>query len=129
MLCSGIDLIEIKRMGRCSHREHFMERVFSSEERALFAGKKEPLPTIAANFAAKEAFAKALGTGVRGFALREVSALRDTLGRPYLHLTGRAEALARRMGLRFSVSMSHTKAYAVCVVIAYTEESSNQEEK
>lgn len=48
--------------------------------------------TIAANFAAKEAFAKALGTGVRGFSLNEVSVLRGELGAPYIKLAGNAKA-------------------------------------
>jgi len=49
---------------------------------------RDAVPTIAANFAAKEAFSKALGTGVRGFLLAEVSVLRNELGAPYLALSG-----------------------------------------
>lgn len=121
MVYAGVDLIEISRLKRCVQRPHFMQRVFSEEERNLFLSKGNPLPTIAANFAAKEAFGKAMGTGVRGFSLTEVAALRDGDGRPYLHLTGRAKQLAEQRGMNFSVSISHTKEYAICFVTAVSD--------
>ena len=121
MVYAGVDLIEISRLKRCAQRPHFMQRVFSEEERTLFLSKGNPLPTIAANFAAKEAFGKAMGTGVRGFSLTEVAALRDESGRPYLHLTGRAKQLAEQRGMNFSVSISHTKEYAICFVTAVSD--------
>lgn len=121
MVYAGVDLIEISRLKRCVQRPHFMQRVFSEEERTLFLSKGNPLPTIAANFAAKEAFGKAMGTGVRGFSLTEVAALRDGAGRPYLHLTGRAKQLAEQRGMNFSVSISHTKEYAICFVTAVSD--------
>ncbi len=121
MVYAGVDLIEISRLKRCVQRPHFMQRVFSEEERNLFLSKGNPLPTIAANFAAKEAFGKAMGTGVRGFSLTEVAALRDGAGRPYLHLTGRAKQLAEQRGMNFSVSISHTKEYAICFVTAVSD--------
>ncbi len=77
--------------------------------------------TIAANFAAKEAFAKALGTGVRGFSLGEVSVLRDRLGAPYFLLSGRAKQLAEERGLAFSVSLTHTDALAAAFVVAWAK--------
>lgn len=77
--------------------------------------------TIAASFAAKEAFSKALGTGIRGFALAEVSVLRDSLGAPYFALSGRAARLAEERGLRFSVSLSHTEDLAAAFVVAWRE--------
>ncbi len=121
MVYAGVDLIEISRLKRCVQRPHFMQRVFSEEERNLFLSKGNPLPTIAANFAAKEAFGKAMGTGVRGFSLTEVATLRDGAGRPYLHLTGRAKQLAEQRGMNFSVSISHTKEYAICFVTAVSD--------
>ena len=121
MVYAGVDLIEIGRLKRCVQYPHFMQRVFSEEERNLFLSKGNPLPTIAANFAAKEAFLKAMGTGVRGFSLTEVATLRDGAGRPYLHLTGRAKQLAEQRGMNFSVSISHTKEYAICFVTAVSD--------
>ncbi len=77
---------------------------------------------MAANWAAKESFAKALGTGVEGFALNEVSCLRDELGCPYLELTGNALLAAENRRLTFAVSLSHIKDIASAVVIAYEKE-------
>ena len=77
--------------------------------------------TMAANFAAKEAFAKALGTGVRGFALGEVAVLRDSLGAPYFALSGRAKELAEGRGPAFSVSLTHTDELAAAFVVAWTK--------
>ena len=62
------------------------------------------------------AFAKALGTGLRGFALNEVEVLRDALGKPYFALSGRAAARAE--GLVFSLSLTHDGGYAAAFVVA-----------
>jgi holo-[acyl-carrier protein] synthase len=75
--------------------------------------------TIAANWAAKEAFSKAMGTGIRGFGLNEVSVLRNEAGAPYFLLTGNAKILADQRGFSFSVSLSHTAELALAFVIAY----------
>ena len=84
----GTDLIEIERIKKSCQSRRFCERVYSEKELTLFSQKKNPYESMAANWAAKESFAKALGTGVEGFALNEVSCLRDELGCPYLELTG-----------------------------------------
>ena len=78
--------------------------------------------TIAASYAAKEAFSKALGTGVRGFSLTEVSVLRDSLGAPYFAFSGRAARLVAEQGLRFYVSLTHTDELAAAFVVAWQEE-------
>lgn len=113
----GIDLVEIARMERCMQNPRFVTRVFGVSERLLFTGARR-FARAAANFAAKEAFAKALGTGIRGFSLSEVEVLRDDLGAPYLQLSGQARAIAERMGFGFSVSLSHERGYAAAVVLA-----------
>lgn len=99
----------------------FAARVFSASERELFAQKKDPIPSFAANFAAKEAFSKALGTGVRDFSLHEVSVLRDELGAPYFVLSGNAARIVEERGLAFSVSLTHTEDLAGAFVIAWTQ--------
>ena len=116
----GIDLIEISRIRDAVQNERFKDRLFSREEQELFAKRKNPYPGMAANFAAKEAFSKALGTGVRGFALNEISVLRDELGAPYLVLTGKAAVCGA--GYRFSVSLTHTDTLAQAIVLAVPEE-------
>ena len=117
MMRVGIDLVEIRRIAKSMENPRFLTRVFGLSERELFCGRRGA-ERAAANFAAKEAFGKALGTGVRGFALAEVETLRDGQGAPYLKLSGRAAALAKARGLRFSVSLAHTKEYAQAIVIA-----------
>lgn len=117
-LTNGVDLTEVERIKRSIKNKRFLQRVFSAEELELFESRSMNPQTIAANFAAKEAFAKALGTGVRGFSLNEVSVLRDGLGAPYIKLCGNAEKLALKSGLCFSVSLSHTNELAVAFVTA-----------
>ncbi|MDD7268172.1 MAG: holo-ACP synthase [Lachnospiraceae bacterium] len=111
----GIDLIEINRIEKACHREAFLFRVYSDRERQLIAGCAR---RAAGNFAAKEAFAKVLGTGFRGFLPNEVEVLRDELGKPYYHLSGEAARLAGMAGIsRLHLSITNTRelagAYAV----------------
>lgn len=120
----GIDLVEIERIRKSSQKGRFMERVFSEKESALFLTKKNPFESMAGNWAAKEAFSKAVKTGVRDFSLNEISVLRDELGAPYIELSGKAKELAESMGLDFDVSISHTKDYATAVVIAFKKGNS-----
>lgn len=127
-ICTGIDLVEISRIRSSLQNPRFLTRVFSSAEREYLQGKKDMAPSAAANFAAKEAFSKALGTGVRGFSLCEVSVLRDSLGAPYLLLEGKAAAIAQGQGLSFSVSLTHTREYASAVVVAYSEQKQDEGE-
>ena len=118
MLRTGLDLLNIDRIRESVKNPRFAARVFSDEERRYFAGKKDPAPSMAASFAAKEAFSKALGTGVRGFSLNEVGVQRGPLGEPSLQLSGRALALAQTMGLSFALSLTHTDDTAAAVVVA-----------
>lgn len=117
MVQTGIDLIEISRIKKSMENPRFLARVFSSEEIEMFRDRNFPVQTIAANFCAKEALAKAMGCGIRGFSLAEVSVLRDNLGRPYFKLHGAAAGLAEKCGSSFSVSLTHTRQYAAAVVI------------
>ena len=114
----GIDSVEIKRIAKSLSIKGFRERIFSEEEIQLLDGKA--VQSYAANFAAKEAFSKAVGTGIRGFLWTDVSILRDELGAPYLKLTGCALNAAK--GLSFTVSLTHTKDIATAIVIAYRGE-------
>lgn len=121
-LFTGIDLIKIERIEKSIRSPRFLARVFSAEENAFFASRGMRAETIAASYAAKEAFGKALGTGIRGFALKEVAVLRDPLGAPYFALSGNAARIAEERGLRFSLSLTHTKELAAAFVIAWKEE-------
>lgn len=119
MLSLGIDLCEIARIRRAMRSPRFCRRILGRAEYIQLEARGFPAQSVAASFAAKEAFAKAMGTGVRGFALREVELMRDAAGAPFLHLTGAAARLAA--GLVFTVSVSHTRDMAAVVVAAQQE--------
>ena len=82
-------------------------------------GRRDPVPGLAARFAAKEAVMKALGVGLGAFALAEVEVARRDGGEPVLHLHGRAAALAEQRGVReWRLSLSHTATTAMAVALA-----------
>ena len=120
MLTTGIDLIKISRIQKSLENPRFLTRVFSVEEIALLRERGMRAETAAANFAAKEAFSKALGTGIRGFSLNEVAVLRDPIGKPFFQFSGRAERLVLQSGLSFSVSLTHTDTTAAAFVIGFS---------
>lgn len=110
----GIDIIEVARIEKSIKNPSFVKRVYSPEEAELISRKKNA-QTAAGRFCVKEAFSKALGTGIRDFQMNEVSTLNDELGRPYIVVSGNAEKILD--GRQTSVSISHTAEYAVAVVI------------
>jgi holo-[acyl-carrier protein] synthase len=113
----GVDIIEIERVERVlgRHGERFLERVYTVLEAAFCRGR---VSELAARFAAKEAVMKALGTGARGLAWREIEVLPNHRGKPLVYLHGRAAERARRIGLAgLDISMSHSRDYAVAFVV------------
>ena len=115
---TGVDIIEIPRIARVVERygERFLHRVYTEAEQALYHGR---IPELAARFAAKEAISKALGTGIWGIRWREMEVLPDMRGKPLVYLHGAAAARARALNLRhFAVSLSHSREYAMAVVVA-----------
>ncbi|MBE7016253.1 MAG: holo-[acyl-carrier-protein] synthase [Ruminococcaceae bacterium] len=112
----GCDICDINRIEDAP--EGFSERFFTKDEQELFQSKKKPYQTVAANFAVKEAFSKALGTGVSGFGLRDVEVLRDEKGKPYINLFGNAETVCKNLGIEnIHVSISHTDKLCMAYVI------------
>ena len=104
----------------------FMARVFSASERDLFAHKKDPAPSFAANFAAKEAFLKAAGTGLAGpFALAEIEAVRLDSGAPAYRFSGRTAEWVARRHLTAHLTLSHDggMAMAFCLLEAAPDAS------
>lgn len=118
----GTDLIETKRIEVSIDRygERFLGRVFTTGEIAYcLRKKKNAAESFAARFAAKEAGAKALGTGIsRGITWKELEVRREANGRPTLHLSGRAAELAGAMGVRrMQLSLTHSRELAMAVVV------------
>ena len=111
----GFDLCEIDRMEKQAENERFLNRFFTEKETAFILSKgKNKAQTMAGIFAAKEALAKALGTGI-AFELRDVEILHSDNGQPYYALTGEAASLSGND--RFLLSISHDGgiAGAVCI--------------
>ena len=119
MLKNGIDMIEIERVEKSLQSPAFLNGVFGAKEQAEWKARGGRAESAAGAFAAKEAFAKAMGTGIRGFSLTEVEVLHDALGAPYFHFSGKAKELVRRKNLAFALSITHTKTMAAAYVIAY----------
>ena len=116
----GIDAVEIARFSKVlARRPTMVERLFGPGERAFANGQINPVPSLAARFAAKEAVMKALGVGLGAFAFDEVEVIRRASGQPELVLSGRAEALAAASGVgSWRLSMTHTDVQASAVVVA-----------
>ena len=120
-LANGVDAVEIPRIAKAIARPGFVERFFSPEEGEYFRSRKMAPQTVAGHFAAKEAFSKAMGTGLSGFDLREVCVVHDQQGRPEYRFAGRGAALAE--GWRFSLSITHTADTAIAFAVAWKEET------
>jgi holo-[acyl-carrier protein] synthase len=121
VLGMGTDMVEIERVKASIDRfgDRFLERVFTEGEIAYCRRKKQPAESFAARFAAKEAGAKALGTGIsHGISWKEIEVRREQGQRPMLHFSGRAGELAKAMGVRrVQLSLSHSRELAIAVAL------------
>ena len=118
---TGVDIIETARLEEAlrKHGERFSKRVCTPAEIAYCEKFKNPAQRLAARFAAKEAAFKALGTGwSEGLRWVDVEITHSASGKPELILRGRAEEIARRLGVAHTaVSISHSDRYVVAQVI------------
>ncbi len=126
----GVDAVDVERFRRVlDRRPRFAARCFTETEQSDCTGSADPVQSLAARFAAKEAVMKALGSGIGAFALTDVE-VRRTPGRdatrhaPHLVLHGTAAKLADARGAgRFHVSLTHTDDVAIAFVVAEHPES------
>lgn len=121
----GTDLIEIERVQQSIEQfgDRFLRRIFTEGEIAYcLRKKKHSAESFAARFAAKEAGAKALGTGIsRGVSWKEIEVTREPGQRPRLQFSGRAAELALAMGVRnVQLSLTHSRHVAMAVVSVET---------
>ncbi len=118
---SGIDVVEIGRIQHSMSRygARFLDRVYTAAEQAYCLRKRNSAESLAARFAAKEAAAKALGTGIRyGVSWLEIEVVREPSGKPGLCFQGRAAQIAAQLGAaQASLSISHTSSLAVATVV------------
>ena len=118
----GTDLIEIDRIERSIERfgDRFLHKIFTPAEIDFCRRKKAAAESFAVRFAAKEAAAKALGTGIaRGIGWKDIEVRRSPGQAPTLHWHGRAAELAHVRGIRrVSVSLTHSRQMAMAFVVA-----------
>jgi holo-[acyl-carrier protein] synthase len=116
----GVDVVQVERFRQSLERTPSMRtRLFVAEELDYVAPKADPVPSLAARFAAREATMKALGLGLGAFGFHEVWIDRQDSGAPILRVEGRAAEIAAERGVRtWHVSLSHDGPVAIAVVIA-----------
>lgn len=118
---TGVDLTEISRIQDSVNRfaDRFLNRIYTPREIAYCMRKKNSAESLAARFAAKEAGAKALGTGIsRGVSWREIEVTHLPGGRPTLLFHGRAAERAATMGVTAAhLSLSHGRDLAIAQVV------------
>lgn len=115
----GIDLVEIAKIERSMQSPAFMRKVFTQAEVEDCASLKNKAERLAGKFAAKEAFMKAVGRGLRqGLWFGQIEVLHDEATRPYLKITGEAERQAQRLNVGCThLSISHAGGMAAAIVI------------
>ena len=117
----GLDLVEVDRLGAAiaRHGERFLRRVFTEGERVYCEAKSEPAVFYAARFAAKEAVAKAFGTGIGAdIGWLDIEVVRNSAGAPAVLLAGKGAELAALRGVdRVLLSMTHTSGLAAASVV------------
>jgi len=117
-LVTGVDLIEIARIEEviARHGKHYLERIYTPAELEQCGKRTE---SLAGRFAAKEAVAKALGSGIGDVSWQEIEVLGDDQNAPVLTLHGIAKLKADKLGLTtWSVSISHSQSHSVAFVVA-----------
>jgi holo-[acyl-carrier protein] synthase len=120
---TGIDLVEIRRIEESIERfgNRFLNRIFTCGEIAYCLRKRQSTESFAARFAAKEAGAKALGTGIQyGISWKELEVVRPPGERPTLHLHGRAAEMGRTLGVK-SIWLAITHAAGLAVATVHME--------
>ena len=117
----GVDLVDVERIrkSRENHGDHFLEKVFTEEEREYCLGMSDPDPHLAARFAAKEAVAKAFGTGIGSeVGWRSVSITREASGAPLVKLDDQAAAKLNSLGgSKVLISLSHLANQATAFAV------------
>jgi len=124
ILGHGIDIADLTRVRvlLTQMEEDFLHSTFTATERETDNLPEERIPFFAGRLAAKEAIAKALGTGFTGnIAMRQVEIARRSDGSPEVYLHGAAKAAADSLGVgRWLISISHTESVAIASAIAVT---------
>jgi holo-[acyl-carrier protein] synthase len=117
----GVDLVKMSRIRQALENfgVRFQERVYTGLERDFCLSKANPIRYWAMRFAAKEAFSKAIGLGMRqGLRWRDIEVTANALGRPEIRLHGRAREIADQAGIKGCfLTLTDEAEYAVAVVV------------
>lgn len=119
MLKSGVDIVEVYRIDRAilRHGDRFFDRFFTPGELIDARGLT---PALAARMAAKEAVAKALGTGIGAVGWKDIEIYNGPAREPLVRLHAEAKRVAQTLGLTdWSISLSHTHEHAVAIAVAW----------
>ena len=111
----GTDIIEISRIKKSMDNPRFLEKNFTDSENEYFIKRKMSAESVAAAFAAKEAFSKAIGTGILGFSHKDIEILHKESGAPYIKLYNSAQEIFGNGNIH--LSLSHSREYATAVVV------------
>ena len=115
----GTDIVEIRRIKNAMvTNSRFLEKIFTATELEYLKSRNLRAEYVAGRFAAKEAVAKALGTGFRGFDFKDIEIDRTTLGKPIVILKGKAKLIAKKEGqYNIHLSISHGEDSAIAYAI------------
>jgi len=115
----GNDIIEIERVEKAISKEGFIAKVYTQREIENIVKRGSRTETYAGIFSAKEAISKAIGTGVREFALTDLEILNDDLGKPYVIVSDKLKKIIQRKkeNYQIEIAISHSKKYATAMAI------------
>lgn len=121
ILGHGIDIVSVDRIEQMIEKwgDSFLKKIYALSEIAYCKKRKNASLHFASRFAAKEAFAKALGTGITGgIRLSEIETVRTPSGMPVVRLKGKTSKIAKKRGIRkIILSLSDEEDYAIASVI------------
>lgn len=113
-----MDIVQIDRFIPWTENQDLMKRFFSEGELQCLENRADMAQSLAVRFAAKEAFGKALGTGLRNLVLKDIQVQQDELGKPHLGLSGSAKKALQESGATVvHVSLSHDGNYGIAYVV------------
>ena len=116
----GVDLVEVNRIKKIAERwgDSFISKVFTSGEKIYCEKRNNKYQSYAGKFAAKEAFLKALGLGLRGVSWREIEIENNEFGQPIIRTNGKLKIAVLEKGItKCFLTISHAQDYAIAEVI------------
>ena len=117
----GVDIVKNSRIKKSINKNRFLEKIYSSKEIKDSKKKRNKVAFFSKRFAAKEAFSKAIGTGIsKGINFNEIIVINNSKGKPNIKLIGRTKIIIDKMiKKKFNVllTLSDDKPFAIATVI------------